>query len=249
MRMQQASWSPASSAGSPASSFGSQSTDATAAAPTYQWNKMPAQQSRTQLDSRAANEISSPGSSTAIAAAIRMPETQLPQMHDHSPELTDCRRDTLQRSDSLEDLEASCHGMAGVLQGDTSAADKRAQQLATQAAVRPATAANGQAANVDTAQLSAKHVSETAGTPRPSMAATSSDAGSLYPVYPVYSDRAAEQDVRAGDCRRGTDASVTTEHAMLRQELSHLRSEHVTTRIQCVLLQQSSLCDATACVV
>jgi hypothetical protein len=49
-------------------------------------------------------------------------------------------------------------------------------------------------------------------------------------------DAAGEQGVQPGGGRRGTDASITAENATLRHELAQLRSQHVTTRIRCVLL-------------
>lgn len=155
-------------------------------------------------------------------------ETDLSQPHVSSAVATGCKLDSLQRSDSLEQLEASCRGLAGIMQEDTSAADNHVQQCTTRTAGQPEATNNRRSQVGDT---SPDDIEAAAGTPQSYTGTATENV--------EQPDRAAQRSVRPGGSRRGTDASITAENAMLRQELVQLRSEHVTTRIQCVLRQQA----------
>ena len=205
--MHKCSWSPDSSAGSTYST-GSHSiqeaaaADAVAAAvaevPSDHSSQLSFPQSTLQPDGRfQAARVSTSGSSTAAASGnpallaqpLLPPETCSPVAH--------LQPSTLQRSESLDQLQADCHELAGVRHDDLSA-DERAQQDRPQTARRQPNDLHSPAAGAGTSQ----------------------------PVARSGADGDAD-----------TDASVGAENTMLRQELARLRAEHVTTRIQCVLLE------------
>lgn len=232
VRMHKRSWEPASSGGT-TSSPGSPSIQATAAmpaaaaapyqAPSYQRSQLSVWPSGIALDGRIGGRVCTSGNS--ISDVSDVPELRAqPRMSDGNCDVVaDLKTDTVSRADSLEQLlEASCHGMAGVLLEDMSAADQRVQQHSMQAGRQQESIANDPAADGER-RLSA--AAETAGTLQPDTGNAASDA--------VGGPAAAEQDMQSGASRRNTDTSVSAENTALRQELSRLRSEHVTTRIQC----------------
>jgi hypothetical protein len=230
--MHKRSWEPASSPGSTNLSPDSPSVLATAAMPVaaakceargYQHSQLPVWPSGMGLDGRTNGRVPTSGSSIGDVSDI--PElTAQPRFSDGSCDVVaDLKTDTISRADSLKQLQASCHGMAGILQEDMSAAgEQRTQQHRTQAGGQQESTANSPAAD-GARRLSAE--SKTAGTLQPDLGTAASEAESGH--------MAAEHDMQSGASRRDTDASVSAENTVLRQELSRLRSEHVTTRIQC----------------
>jgi hypothetical protein len=221
--MQQRSWSPDSSAGS-TSSAGSHSIQGAAAARATasavadlhsdQGGQWQSRQSVIQLGVPAARVSTSGSSTTTTPPDSPVLQEQLPLSPVTCAVVTDPETSYIQRSDSLDHLDeliASCHGAAEIPQDDPSAAEHHAQQGSPQTAGRHPATIESPAADADTS--------------RP--LATSTKDG----------DTAAEHDQQPGGGRRDTDASIGAENTTLRQELSRLRAEHVTTRIQCVLLE------------
>ena len=220
--MQKRCWSPNSSAGS-TSSAGSRSIQGAAAARATasamadirrdQGGRRPSRQSFTQLDGPAAGVSTSGGSGTSTPPDSPVLQEQPPLSPVTCAVVTDPETSAIQRSDSLDHLDeliASCHGFAEMPQDNLSAAEHHAQQGRPQTAGRRPAAVKSPAAD--------------AGTSRP--LANSIEDG----------DTAAEYYGAPSGSRRGTDASISAENTVLRQELSRLRAEHVTARIQCTLL-------------
>lgn len=223
VRMQQRSWSPGSSAGRTRSSDrhsiqGAAAARATASAVadihSDQVDQRTSRQSVAHHGDLAARVSTSDGSSTPTPPDSPVLQEQPPLSPVTCTVVTDPETSAIQRSDSLDHLHrliASCHGLAEIQQDDPSAADHAAQQG------RP----------------------QTVGRQPNTVSSPASDAGARRPLASNDGDRdrAAEDDQRPGGGRRDTDASIGAENTTLRQELSRLRAEHVTTRIQCVLLE------------
>ncbi len=161
-----------------------------------------------QLGGPAARASTSGGSTATPPPDSPVLQEQPPLSPVTCAVVTDPETTVIQRWDSLDHLEliASRHGFAGGL----SAAEEYAQQDGQQKVGRHLTAINSPVAAAVTSQP----------------AASSAEDG----------DTAAKRERRSGGDRRDTDASIGAENTILRQELSRLRAEHVTTRIQCVFL-------------
>jgi hypothetical protein len=220
--MHKCSWSPKSSADSTNSSgshtvqeaaYAKGSAAAVADVRSDQGSPLAFCHSIAQLDSPAVTTSTSSTAASSDSPALQAQPLMPPEA---CTLVADSKPSTIQRSDSLDQLQAlqaDSNGLAGALQDDLSAAEEHAQQDRPQTAGRP-TNVNSHLADGDISRVSASSVGD--------------------------GDIAPEHHEEPGGSRRDTDASVATENTVLRQELSRLRAEHVTARIQYVLLQSVS---------
>lgn len=153
---------------------------------------------------------------------------------------------TLQRVDSLEQLEASCRDVTGRTQQDTAAADsletKRtyANIVAGRAAAEDSTYGRGSTALAEAQPEKLE----------PADGLQPSDQAGAARFEAADPDAAQYEQVPISGSRRGTDSSVAAENAWLRRELTHLRAEHVSTRVKCAttMLALLTCCiDSEAC--
>lgn len=236
-RMQQRTWSHANTASSATSSFDCNSFDmgavtpaaATPAAPHRQRAARSAQQPATRISAEPGNAVSSISSEDVYAPKDEETRPIPPQKRASIRGAPAQSLSPLQRVDSLEQLEASCRGMAGILQQDAAAAEQHGgAATAAAAAAGQSTAAAGSPGAPATGVEQPPADSEPPDSQRQ---CDNSDTGIAGGTVPGRADGA--ETGQKGSSRRGTDASVAAENAFLRQELSHLRSEHVTARIKC----------------
>lgn len=241
VRVQQHSCSPDSTASSTKSSFCRHSihlnaampdaaaSAAATAAPRQQWKGSSAWQSMPELEAAPGDAASLASSNGTYAAGLEEPAPKPPQPRASSAAAREELLTPLQRVDSLEQLEASCRSMAGILQQDSAAAEQHAQQHTTEpAAVAGESTAASSSPGAPLAD--ARQLPGDSGTTELQRRHDKSDSSAVGDAgETVLNSGEAGQ---LGGSRRGTDASMTAENTWLRQELSHLRSEHVATRIQ-----------------
>lgn len=127
----------------------------------------------------------------------------------------------LQRVDSLEQLEASCRSVTGRKQQATAAAH------GFEGMVGQATAEDSTYGKALTTQFDPQP--QELGSADGSQPSDQADAVAFEAAAP---DAAQDEQVPISGSRRGTDSSVAAENAWLRQKLTHLRAEHISTRVK-----------------